>query len=144
MWSGWTSTITTKSWQLFHFKYFECQLVFIICKKNVFACKFLKGLSFSFMILCLLLSQQLLFTMSDFMILVSLKNVKKYSHVVARLPQTVHLSSKNETKILKVTHSAPLSVIFFSIWTQNLLEQPWEYLMSLGLVLYTYLIIKLI
>ena len=40
-----------------------------------------------------------------FMILVSLENVKKYSHVVARLPQTVHLSCENETKIVKITHS---------------------------------------
>ena len=63
-----------------------------------------------------------------FMILVSLKNVTKYSHVVALLPQrlkstlfeifsnggcpkgtrsveTVHLSRKNETKIVKITHS---------------------------------------
>ena len=52
----------------------------------------------------------------------SLENVKKYSHVVAQLPQrlkstlfeifsnggcpkTVHLSRKNEAKIVKITHS---------------------------------------
>ena len=41
-----------------------------------------------------------------FMILVSLENAKKYSHVVARLPQKVHLSREKETKIVKITHSA--------------------------------------
>ena len=47
-----------------------------------------------------------------FMILVSLGNVKKYSHVVAQLPQTVHLSRENETKIVKIIHSAfgPMSM----------------------------------
>ena len=51
-----------------------------------------------------------------FMILVSFENVKKYSHVVARLPQrlkstlfeifsTLHLSRENEIKIVKITYS---------------------------------------
>ncbi len=48
-----------------------------------------------------------------FMILVSLENVKKYSHVVAQLPQRLKSTlfeifstlRKNETKIVKVTHS---------------------------------------
>ena len=40
-----------------------------------------------------------------------LKNVKKYFHVVARLPQRLKstlLSGKNETKIVKIKHSASL------------------------------------
>ena len=84
------------------------------------------------------------------MILVSLENVKKYSHVVAQLPQrqkstlfeifshsrypsgTLHskkfqtmlilafeansaLSRKNETKIVKITHSAVTEYDHFSI-----------------------------
>ena len=96
----------------------------------------IKGQSFQSSIYCVLEALCVIF-----MILVSLENVKKYSHVVARLPQRLKstlfeifshsgypsgtlrskkfqttlilafeansaLSHKNETKIVKITHSA--------------------------------------
>ena len=71
-----------------------------------------------------------------FMILVSLENVKKYSHVVARLPQRLKstlfeifstlrvpfwhppfekISNKNETKIVKITHSVQYTTVMTHI-----------------------------
>ena len=50
------------------------------------------------------------------MILVSLENVTKYAHVVARLPQRVHFSCENETKIVKITYSVLLLLLWLRIF----------------------------